>query len=270
MITVSADILNLQAIMDSGQCFRVSVVDETLHDKIFQISSMDKVLRATYYYDTDCNVFDCTQKEWSDYWHNYFDLDTDYDKFYQAIDLWGDDFLKKAAQYGKGMRILRQNFWEALVSFIISQNNNIPKIKKSIEKFCECFGTPIEKYGNIVYSFPKYSEIKAIPPNTLLQKLSDMGLGYRKAYVFNVCTCEQKLLNPDYDSLLNLLGVGPKVASCVRLYGWHDLTQYPVDTWIGKMIDEIYYGKFDLNPYKGFEGFVQQLQFYYYRHLNGK
>ena len=92
-----------------------------------------------------------------------------------------------------------------------------------------------------------------------------MGLGYRDKYIYGVCTCDPSLLSPA--NLKNITGIGPKVESCIKLFGLHQMDSYPIDTWIKKMIDEVYNGYFDITPYKGFEGFVQQLQFYYYRHL---
>lgn len=176
------------------------------------------------------------------------------------------DYLKTAAEYGSGMRILKQSFWEALISFVISQNNNIPRIKKSIELLCEKFGKPIEKYGMVRYSFPTAKDLE----NISLDDLSDLGLGYRASYIYGICKRNSALIMPNYDMLLAIPGIGKKVASCIMLFGAYDLTQFPIDTWMRKLLDEVYDGKFDTTPYKGFEGFVQQLQFYYYRHLKGK
>lgn len=177
-----------------------------------------------------------------------------------------DDFLKSAAEYGNGMRILRQSFWEALISFVVSQNNNIPRIKKSIELLCEKFGKPIEKYGMVRYSFPTAKDLD----NITLDDLSDLGLGYRASYIYGICKRNPALIMPNYDMLLAIPGIGKKVASCIMLFGAYDLTQFPIDTWMKKLLNEVYSGTFDTTPYKGFEGFVQQLQFYYYRHLKGK
>ena len=117
------------------------------------------------------------------------------------------------------------------------------------------------KYGITRYSFPYKSDLM----NIKLEDLSDLGLGYRDKYIYEVCVCASTLLKPD--KLLQVPGIGPKVESCIKLFGYHEMNRYPRDTWINKMINEIYDGNFDTSPYEGFEGFVQQLQFYYYRHL---
>lgn len=263
MVKVGEAEINMKTIMNSGQCFRIFVAEENDDIVIYDVLSMDNFVRV--YHTEGSYFFNCTDDEWS-YWRNYFDLDTNYNLFYNAITKSDDMFLHSAAEYGRGMRILRQSYWETLISFIISQNNNIPRIKKSIESLCVKFGKPIEKYGMVRYSFPCADALKDVT----LDELSDLGLGYRAAYIHSVCRCAPALIVPDYNKLLKVPGIGKKVASCIMLFGTHDLTQFPVDTWMKKLLDEIYSGSFDTEPYKGFEGFVQQLQFYYYRHLKGK
>ena len=251
---------DLKIIADSGQCFRIFQVE----DNTFDVLSMDLWVRVYYKPETNIYIFDCEDIEFENFWKYYFDLDTDYASYHNAIQQSNDDFLKRAADYGLGMRILRQSYWETIVSFIISQNNNIPRIKKSIEMFCWKFGKPMTKYGVTYHSFPYQMDIT----NITLEDLSDLGLGYRDKYVYGVCVCSPSLLKPD--KLMQVPGIGPKVKACIDLFGSHKLDSYPIDTWMKKMIDEVYDGHFDTGPYKGFEGFVQQLQFYYYRSLKGK
>lgn len=247
---------DLQTIMNSGQCFRIFEPQPNVYD----ILSMDKWVRVHHATIFNWYVFDCPDDD-DLYWKAYFNLDHDYQLYFDTIQQSNDSFLKSAADYGSGMRILRQSYWETIVSFIISQNNNIPRIKKSIEMFCWKFGKPMTKYGITRYSFPYKSDLM----NIKLEDLSDLGLGYRDKYIYGVCVCAPVLLEPD--KLLQVPGIGPKVESCIKLFGCHEMNRYPRDTWINKMINEIYSGNFDTSPYEGFEGFVQQLQFYYYRHL---
>lgn len=265
MVRISESKLNLRTIMDSGQCFRMFIVEESYFLTVYDIVAMNKYVRVYHVKSEGAYFFNCSKDEW-DFWECYFDLDTNYKHFYDAIFESNDEFLKSAAEYGNGMRILNQSFWEALISFIISQNNNIPRIRKSIELLCEKFGKPIEKYGTVRYSFPNAKDLKDIT----LDDLSDLGLGYRASYIYGVCKCNPALTIPNYDILLTIPGIGKKVASCIMLFGAHDFTQFPIDTWMKKLLDEIYNGNFDTIPYKGFEGFVQQLLFYYYRHLKGR
>ena len=247
---------NLQTIMNSGQCFRIFEPRPDVYD----VLSMDKWVRVYHAAILNMYTFDCPDAD-DLYWKTYFDLDQDYQIYFDTIYNSNDSFLKSAADYGSGMRILRQSYWETIVSFIISQNNNIPRIKKSIEMFCWKFGKPITKYGITRFSFPYKSDLM----NIKLEDLSDLGLGYRDKYIYGVCVCSPSLLEPD--KLLKVPGIGPKVASCIRLFGCHEMDKYPIDTWIKKLINEIYEGHFDATPYSGFKGFIQQLQFYYYRHL---
>lgn len=251
---------DLKTIADSGQCFRIFQVE----DNIFDVLSMDRWIRVWHEPQKNIYVFGCEDEEFNLFWKYYFDLNTNYISYHNAIQQSNDQFLKNAADHGSGMRILRQSYWESIVSFIISQNNNIPRIKKSIERFCWKFGKPITKYGITRYSFPYKSDLTHIK----LEDLSDLGLGYRDKYIYGVCVCAPVLLEPD--KLLQVPGIGPKVESCIRLFGLHEMDKYPIDTWIKKMINEMYDGYFDTTPYSGFEGFVQQLQFYYYRHLKMK
>lgn len=254
---------NLRTIMNSGQCFRIF---EPMPN-VFDVLSMDHWVRIYYNAENNIYFFDCTIEEAESYWEPYFDLgeeDFSYQIYFDAIEASGDDFLKTAAVYGDGMRILCQNTWETIISFIISQNNNIPRIKKSIEALCRKFGKPMTKYGITRYSFPYKDDVM----NIKIEDLEDLGLGYRTRYIYEVCTCDPFDFAPD--NLRNITGIGPKVESCIRLFGLHQLNSYPVDTWIRQMVNEIYDGNFDTTPYKSFEGFVQQLQFYYYRSLKGR
>ena len=251
---------DLRTIMNSGQCFRIYEI----MPNIFDVISMNNWVRLHYNAQDNVYNFCCTAEEFYQYWYGYFDLDTNYESYFNIINSSTDQFLKAAAEYGNGMRILRQNYWEALISFIISQNNNIPRIKKIIEALCKKFGHPIVQYHQIYYSFPSQGDMA----NVNLQDLKDLGLGYRAQYIYNISKCNAALLNPN--NLLNIHGVGPKVKACIELFGLHKMDSYPIDTWIKKMINDIYGGHFDTTPYRGFEGFVQQLQFYYYRSLKNK
>ena len=112
---------DLKTIADSGQCFRIFQVG----DNIFDVLSMDQWIRVWYDPQKNIYVFGCEDEEFNLFWKYYFDLDTDYTAYHNAIQQSNDQFLKNAADYGSGMRILRQSYWESIVSFIISQNNNI-------------------------------------------------------------------------------------------------------------------------------------------------
>lgn len=134
---------NFFAILNSGQCFRLNLVNQTAFGNTYTVISKDHFAHISQSnsssdaFSISCSSEDDTGLE---YWKHYFDMDTDYQPIYDKINASDDKFLKSALEYSKGMRILRQDFWEALVSFLISQNNNIPKIKRSIESLCLDYG----------------------------------------------------------------------------------------------------------------------------------
>lgn len=268
MVIVKRDGLHfdIEKIMNSGQCFRIYKVKDSSNIDVYEVMSARVCLRIIHDKSQREYHFVCTEDEFYNYWENYFDLQTDYSQFYDKIRKEDTGFVCASGEYGYGIRILRQDYWETVISFLISQNNNIPKIKKSIESLCEKFGQPINRYGILRYTFPTQDELQ----NATIEKLQSCGLGYRSKYVYNVIHLPIEALKPNYESLQNITGIGSKVASCIMLYGAHDMSQFPIDIWMKKVLSSIYKGVFDTTLYKGFEGFVQQLMFYYYRDMAGK
>ena len=210
------------------------------------------------------------------FWRGYFDLDTDYGSIKERLAA-GEPRIADACRYGSGIRILRQDPFETIISFIISQNNNIPRIRKNIESLCASYGSPIEgseelsSDGKTLYSFPE--------PETLAKaKVSDLAalkLGYRSEYI--KASAERYLAEgcPDCrEGLLSFHGVGPKVANCIMLFGLRDTAAFPVDTWVRQIMNDMY--GFDISDAKGMQafaaekfgplaGYAQQYLFYYYR-----
>ena len=262
-LKLDKNLINLHAIADSGQCFRMNRAYSPQGQLYYDVYSADKFVRVFAY--VDHYSFDCIDEE-VDFWRNYFDLDTDYTSFFEKISESKDIFLNNAARYGKGLRILRQDFWEMLISFIISQNNSISRIKKIVADFCRRFGKQFSYHDEIHYTFPSREELAGIQ----IEDLQDLGLGYRDTYILNACQCSSELIQPAEESLLQLVGVGPKVMNCVLLYGDHQIDRVPIDVWMKRIYDNVYGGTFDDSAYVGFKGFIQLLQFYYYRHLDGK
>jgi len=247
MKTICVSHLNLEQIADSGQCFRWEKQKE---ENSYHIPYKDHCLFVTQQSENrDEITISCTEKEWETIWHFYFDMDTDYAKMDEAGYLYEDLFLQEALNFSRGMRILRQDFWEVLVSFLISQNNNIPRIKASIGKICE-----------------KQIHFKT-PEEILSCSLSDCGLGYRDEYLLDAA---RWMLTNDWtkcerDSIRSIKGIGPKVEACLRLYGLHELSFCPMDTWMKRIVKEDYMGikpKWMESPYAGY---YQQLCFYYKR-----
>lgn len=231
-----------QAISDSGQCFRW----RKLGAGAYEIPAFDRCLKLST--DGESLSLSCDEEEYLSVWKDYFDMDTDYGLLDRDALFYGDPFLDAAIREEKGIRILRQDFWETLVSFIISQNNNIPRIRKSIERLC----------GGDVH-FPGPSEI-------LEMDLSGMGLGYRDEYLKSAA--EWYIAGSEDLSLIK--GVGPKVMACVNLYGKHRMSECPMDTWMKKVVREIYGGKIPGWCADHAAGYYQQLVFIKIRKDAGK
>ena len=164
MYTIQIDHMNLHQIANSGQCFRW----QQISDNTYKIPAFGKELTISQ--DGNTFILSCEEDEWNSLWRNYFDLDTNYNEVENIIMNANDDFLKAAYEFGSGIRILRQDLWEVIISFIISQNNNIPRIKRSIDKICS------ENNGK----FPEWYDL-------INMDLADKGLGYRDEYIRNAC-----------------------------------------------------------------------------------
>ncbi len=250
MYTTQIDHMHLNQIANSGQCFRW----QQINDNTYNIPAFGKELTISQ--DGNTFILSCEEDEWNSLWRNYFDLETNYDEVENIIMESNDDFLKTAYRFGNGIRILRQDLWEVVISFIISQNNNIPRIKKSIEKLCDEVGG----------RFPDCWEISDMD-------LSDKGLGYRDKYLQDAVSwwmwegehVEARLRNvkKPKEHLLEINGIGEKVGNCILLFGLHCLDAFPVDIHIKKIIDREYNGKMPEWANCKYAGLFQQYIFYY-------
>lgn len=255
MIIKIDDDFDLRKIAYSGQCFRVKELSDDTFS--FVTKSSKVTIKALVNNSFDIS---CSKDEWDNIWHDYFDLDTNYSDIRSSIPS-DDSYMLRAAEIGKGIRILKQDYFEMLISFIISQRKSIPAIKTSVERLCSLYG----KDG----FFPT--------PDAMLkatnEELSSCGLGYRVSYVAEaskkvalkeVDLDELSLLSDDdlFASLKSFNGVGDKVANCVALFGYHRIGRAPVDTWIKKVIDNSYNGINPFPTYGSVAGIMQQYMFY--------
>lgn len=210
------------------------------------------------------------------YFVDFFDLSTDYSLIKSTLSK--EEILQKAIQYGKGIRILKNDLLETIISFIISANNNIPRIQKSIEYIASRLGEKINDY----YAFPTIDRLASAD----IDFFKKAGTGYRAKYLVDTIA---KIKNGDFDLnklesldtknakkyLLSLKGVGEKVADCILLFGIHRLDVFPVDTWINKIYNESFtstpltnrkqISQNLVNKYGDFSGYAQQYLFYYRR-----
>lgn len=247
---------DIQQIADSGQIFRFNRID----DSHYELIAGNRRLLI----DTD------KEMDFPDrFWWNYFDMDTDYSAFIDSVPE-SDKFLSAAVRCASGIRILNQDPWEMLISFIISQRKSIPAIKTSIEKLCSSFGTDMGGY----YAFPTPKQLAKAE----MVELEECSLGYRAPYIYE---CARRVASGEYDieawkkldddalreALMSIKGVGIKVANCTMLFGYHRIGAFPVDVWIKRMEDEHYGGAFPVEKYPGYAGVMQQYLFFYGRRL---
>lgn len=267
MIKISSEYLDMRKIADSGQVFRFNKTDDGSYDLI----ANNKHLRIQKLIDNkDINTYelDCSEEDYNKIWKDYFDIDTDYSIYTDDLDE-NDVYLQKACEYSKGIRILRQDKWEMLVSFIISQRKSIPAIKSSIEKMAVNLG---EEIDDRIYAFPKPQEILSADDTVL----ETCGLGYRLPYIRaaarDVIENGVDLYDSDnlsdeelLEKLKEFKGVGVKVANCVLLFGYHRIGAFPIDVWVKKILNNHYDGTFPMERYKGYAGVLQQYMFFYER-----
>ena len=258
------DDFDLQKIADSGQCFRV----KAFPDRMFRFITGRHIL---YIKHAEHNLYQisCTKAQWQDFWHSYFHLDRSYRQIRRQIPD-KDPYMKKAAACGFGLRILRQEPWEMLITFIISQQRTIPSIKGAVEGISKIYGDAVETDYETVHLFPTPAQMRHVT----LEDLKQFRLGYRNSYILDAV---DKVYSGrldldgirDYDdtelfqALKSVRGVGDKVANCIALFSYGRTALAPVDTWIKKIIDREYQGQAPFAGYGNTAGIMQQYMFYY-------
>ncbi len=266
------DDFDLNKIADSGQCFRWMKEESGA----FRILHRGHCLRIRALGE-EKYMLSCSEEEYRDVWYDYFDFGEDYRAIRERIRPEEDPFLDRAARFGKGIRILRQDPFEALISFVISQNKNIPAIKKSIEFLCEAAGRRITEPEGAWHAFPSPEEILALTD----EQLAACKLGYRCGYVRAAASdvAEGKLNlarlagapGPEtIRALTAVYGVGVKVANCVSLFGLHHVDAFPVDVWIRRILEKEYPGGYPMEKYSPYNGIYQQYMFYCCRGTYGR
>lgn len=288
MVNITNDNFSIRQICESGQCFRLELLEDTISEgKEQKISRYTggctgkETIRERYaltalgrylVIEQAGNVvsFGCSEEEFEQLWKNYFDLEEDYAKIIASIDK-EDSYLLKAASYGSGIRILHQDLWEMIVSFIISQQNNLKRIRKCIDLLCRKYGEEkCTKSGMIFYTFPGPEALS----DALPEDLYACNLGYRSKYIQKTAQAVRNgevnleaVLQMDYkaamEELCRLYGIGVKVANCICLFALHKTEAFPVDTHINKVLKEQYPKGFPFEKYKGYAGTIQQYIFYY-------
>ncbi len=252
--------LSLQHTFECGQCFRFTPKGD---------NGFEGVAYGKYLYiheHEDGFRLHCTKDEFDKIWHDFLHLDFDYDAVAHAFP--NDDFTRQAIEHGRGLRILAQQPWEALCSFIISQCNNIKRISSIIKTLCELFGEPL---ADGQFAFPTADKMAQLTESDL----APLRCGYRAPYLISAAQavnsgqlCFDKLRDMDTDDaraeIMKLQGVGRKVADCFLLFGLSKLNAFPVDTWMKKAA-VFYPNGFDGQAFGQYAGIAQQYIFYYAR-----
>ena len=261
---------DLSQIFDCGQCFRFNKDKDS--DKTYCGVAFGKFLKVSQ--DSENIYFhDTTEESYNSIWHSFFDMDNDYGGIISSF--CDDTTLNEAALFSSGIRILRQAPWETLCSFIISQNNNIPRIKGIIENMSAAFGEEFECCGNKYYSFPTAKALAEAGED----KIFSLKTGFRAKYIYDAA---QKVESGEIDldsiyrmnldeamqSLMQIKGVGPKVASCVLLFGFSKYDAFPIDVWVKKILANYYADGISSHLSGPFAGIAQQYLFYYERCKN--
>lgn len=262
---------------DCGQCFRFDY-DKDGYSGVFR----DMILKIKK--NNETIIIETSKDISKDYFENtivpYLDLDENYDEINADIVKYFDSdnhVIFKAMDVSDGIRILRQDYFETLISFIISQNNNIPRIKKIIQSLSMKFGNPFEYNGKLYYTFPSPESLY----NCDIEELRQCGCGFRDRYIKSACEYYLQgkisydyLIKQDYNTQLSTLmqvcGIGRKVADCIILYSIHNLKAFPIDVWIKRVIEKYYGTSLDINNLGSYPGVAQQYLFYYERYKKGE
>lgn len=254
---------NLALSVDCGQAFRWSATV----DGCFEGVAGGYYLKIRQEND-NLIFYNTTKDSFDNFWVNYFDLNKDYEKICEKIK--EDEIIKATVDEFYGIRILNQESWEALCSFVISQQNNIKRIKLIIERLCTQYG---KNLGDEHYTFPSPSELKDLS----VEDWEQLGTGYRAKYLYALV---QNMLNGTIDlekikalpykeakaELLKIYGVGEKVASCALLFGFQFYEAFPLDVWMKRVMN--YYPNGLPECFKGYEGIAQQYLFHWARMNN--
>jgi N-glycosylase/DNA lyase len=294
-IIVEAKNFDIKQILECGQCFRWDKISDTE----YIIVAFGRVIEITQN-GNEVTIHNTNEDDFNNIWIHYFDLETNYDEI--KVNLSKDEILRKSIEYGYGIRILNQDPFEMLISFIISARNSIPSIKKTVKKICEKWGEKVVYKGNEYYTFPTPEQING----ATLEEIQETGASFRskylvdtikkvneslaakKDYEVNKDKYEERFESFDYDldyikalsddechiALQKFMGVGAKVADCIMLFSMEKKSAFPVDVWVKRAMIHFYVAPdvslnkmriFARDKFGAYSGMAQQYLFYYAR-----
>ena len=279
---------SLKQTFECGQCFRF----KKINDNNYIIVAFGRVIELKED-GNDVFIYNSNEEDVKSIWIKYFDLEREYSSIKDELSK--DELLKKSIEFGEGIRILNQDPFEIIISFIISARNSIPSIMKTIGKISVKFGTKVKYNGEEYYTFPTIDEIK----DATLEEIQETGASFRSKYIidtiqniYNSKKAKEKnkhideLKKYDLDYIKNLnddechkalqefKGVGAKVADCIMLFSMKKYSAFPVDVWVKRAMIYFYGAEdaslnkiriFARNKFGKLSGFAQQYLFYYAR-----
>ncbi len=280
-VITDVDSFELRDIFECGQCFRWNAKDDGSYTGVIKNGVINvKKINNDVIFEGICNG------NIADICRDYFDLNRDYNKIKTILSN-VDEYLKESIEYGSGIRILNQDLWEMIISFIISANNNIPRIKGIIEKMSQKYGNKVVWKGKDYYIFPTIKQLSSASKDDLRA----LGMGFRDTYIFNTTNTiasgdinleelhNEKDTSKVREKLLTLSGVGPKVADCILLFSTlKRFDVFPIDVWVRRVMNDLYIKNEDetkvskkeieklaKEKYGDLEGIAQQYLFYWRR-----
>ena len=273
-------------IFDCGQCFRFDEVSGSAHEKEFSGVAHGRFVSFAQDGDT-LFIYGSDARDFEDIWKRYLDIERDYDAVgADVLAHCKNEALAEAVEYGRGIRILAQDPFECIISFIISQNNNIPRIKKIIESLSACCGEKIEISEAMQGHLSGKSSLCAFPTPEALRALGEEGLfelktGFRARYIYDAVerildgrllideVMSEKDIEKAIETLCSVKGIGRKVASCALLFGFGKYSAFPIDVWM-KRVALKYFGEagesLNAESFGEYAGIAQQYLFYYERY----
>lgn len=278
---------DIKQTFECGQCFRWERTEKGTYIGVVQgrVIELEQI-------GEDITIHNTNKDDFENLWIDYFDLERNYSEIKKILSK--DELLNKAVEYGHGIRLLNQDPFELVVSFIISARNSIPVIMKTIKKISEKFGNPIEYKGKIYYTFPTPKELN----KATLEEVVETGASFRGKYIVDTvdkvnAAVESGIYNDEFnlDRIKNLddnechielqkfKGIGAKVADCIMLFSMRKYSAFPVDVWVKRAMQHFYLAPdvslpkiriFGRDKFKELSGFAQQYLFYYARENNIK
>lgn len=285
---------NIKQILECGQCFRWEKIEENRYILV----AFRRVIEI-FQKDDEVTIYNSNEEDFNNIWIKYLDLKRNYSDIKEELSK--DEILRKSVEFGYGIRILNQDPFEMLISFIISARNSIPSIKKTVNKICERYGDKIEYKGKVYYAFPTPNQLKDIS----VDEIRETGASFRSKYI--VSTIEKvnnakslkdkeyldkdneeikealefdldyiKSLDDDkcHIALQKFMGVGAKVADCIMLFSMAKHSAFPVDVWVKRAMIHFYVAPdvslnkmrvFAREKFGSLSGMAQQYLFYYAR-----